>query len=50
MQLKYLLTIPNIYIFRSDDDGNVTLKYRPVIDHTLDNDECAWVPPAIRSY
>jgi len=34
----------------SDDDGNVTLKYRPVIDHTLDNEECAWVPPAIRSY
>jgi succinate dehydrogenase (ubiquinone) flavoprotein subunit len=34
----------------SDEGGNVTLKYRPVIDHTLNNEECAWVPPAIRSY
>lgn len=34
----------------SDESGNVDLKYRPVIDHTLDNEECASVPPAIRSY
>ncbi|KAF4522749.1 hypothetical protein B566_EDAN009294 [Ephemera danica] len=30
--------------------GKVTLKYRPVIDHTLDQAECATIPPAIRSY
>lgn len=29
--------------------GKVTIDYRPVIDHTLD-DECKTVPPAIRSY
>lgn len=34
----------------SDDKGNVELKYRPVIDDTLDSKECAWVPPAVRSY
>merc|ERR1711875_161958 len=34
----------------SDPSGKVTLKYRPVIDHTLDKEECATVPPAIRSY
>ena len=28
----------------------VELTYRPVIDHTLDDKECASVPPAIRSY
>ncbi|GFX81707.1 succinate dehydrogenase flavoprotein subunit, mitochondrial [Trichonephila clavipes] len=33
-----------------DDKGNVTLKYRPVIDETLDAKECKKVPPAIRSY
>lgn len=33
-----------------DDKGNVTLKYRPVIDETLDSKECKKVPPAIRSY
>lgn len=32
-----------------DDSGDVTIKYRPVIDHTLDN-EVDTVPPAIRSY
>jgi succinate dehydrogenase (ubiquinone) flavoprotein subunit len=26
------------------------LYYRPVIDHTLDQDDCATVPPAVRSY
>lgn len=31
------------------DDGDVELKYRPVIDQTLDN-EVETVPPAIRSY
>lgn len=31
------------------DTGDVTIDYRPVIDHTLDN-ECKTVPPAIRSY
>lgn len=30
--------------------GNVSIKYRPVIDTTLDSKECQWVPPAIRSY
>ncbi|KAK2726107.1 succinate dehydrogenase [ubiquinone] flavoprotein subunit, mitochondrial-like [Artemia franciscana] len=30
--------------------GKVDLKYRPVIDHTLDEEECKSVPPAIRSY
>ena len=34
----------------TDGNGETTLKYRPVIDHTLDKEECAWVPPAIRSY
>lgn len=29
--------------------GNVTIDYRPVIDETL-SEECATVPPAIRSY
>lgn len=33
-----------------DDAGNSKLDYRPVIDNTLDSKECAWVPPAIRSY
>jgi len=31
-------------------NGATTLQYRPVIDHTLDEKECKWVPPAIRSY
>ena len=31
-------------------NGETPLKYRPVIDHTLDKEECATVPPAIRSY
>ena len=31
-------------------DGQTTLTYRPVIDDTLDAKDCAWVPPAIRSY
>ncbi|XP_037080082.1 succinate dehydrogenase [ubiquinone] flavoprotein subunit, mitochondrial-like [Pollicipes pollicipes] len=30
--------------------GQVDLAYRPVIDETLDDRECATVPPAIRSY
>ena len=30
--------------------GKVSLEYRPVVDHTLDEKDCAWVPPAIRSY
>ena len=34
----------------ADEKNNVNLEYRPVIDHTLDEKECAWVPPAIRSY
>ena len=34
----------------ADAKNNVALEYRPVIDHTLDEKECAWVPPAIRSY
>lgn len=31
------------------NNGKVTIDYRPVIDHTL-SEECATVPPAIRSY
>jgi len=34
----------------TDTKGKTDLKYRPVIDHTLDAEECKWVPPAIRSY
>ena len=34
----------------TDANGVTTLTYRPVIDDTLDKEECAWVPPAIRSY
>ncbi|BES87482.1 succinate dehydrogenase [Nesidiocoris tenuis] len=30
--------------------GEVKISYRPVIDTTLDANECATVPPAIRSY
>jgi len=36
--------------FTNPDNGDTELKYRPVIDHTLDSAECQWVPPAIRSY
>merc|ERR1719475_12952 len=36
--------------FTDGDNGKTELKYRPVIDHTLDAEECKWVPPAIRSY
>merc|ERR1712213_173350 len=35
---------------KSDEQGQVALEYRPVIDHTLDAEECSWVPPAVRSY
>ena len=34
----------------SESDGSVKLDYRPVIDNTLDAQECAWVQPAVRSY
>jgi len=34
----------------TDEDGKTDLVYRPVINHTLDEEECAFVPPAIRSY
>ncbi|KAF6125519.1 hypothetical protein HJG60_009938 [Phyllostomus discolor] len=30
--------------------GKVSLEYRPVIDRTLNESDCATVPPAIRSY
>jgi len=33
-----------------DESGETKLDYRPVIDETLDAKDCAWVPPAIRSY
>merc|ERR1711988_638399 len=36
--------------FTDGDTGETDLKYRPVIDQTLDEAECKWVPPAIRSY
>ncbi|XP_032783661.1 succinate dehydrogenase [ubiquinone] flavoprotein subunit, mitochondrial [Daphnia magna] len=32
------------------EKGDVALKYRPVIDETLDEKECATVPPALRVY
>ncbi|EFX65067.1 hypothetical protein DAPPUDRAFT_117582 [Daphnia pulex] len=32
------------------EKGDVTLQYRPVIDETLDEKECASVPPALRLY
>merc|ERR1712136_379360 len=32
------------------DSGKVDLSYRPVIDETLDEKECATVPPALRVY
>uniref|UniRef100_A0A6M2DHZ1 Succinate dehydrogenase [ubiquinone] flavoprotein subunit, mitochondrial n=1 Tax=Xenopsylla cheopis TaxID=163159 RepID=A0A6M2DHZ1_XENCH len=41
---KHTLTTVNI------DTGDVKISYRPVIDKTLDDKECATVPPAIRSY
>ena len=34
----------------TDGTGQTDLEYRPVIDHTLDSQECETVPPAIRSY
>jgi len=34
----------------TDETGKTDLVYRPVIDDTLDKEECGWVPPAIRSY
>jgi len=34
----------------TDEAGKTDLVYRPVIDDTLDKEECGWVPPAIRSY
>merc|ERR1712059_82720 len=36
--------------FTDGETGATELKYRAVIDHTLDAEECKWVPPAIRSY
>jgi len=36
--------------YQDHETGKVTLSYRPVIDHTLDVDECSTVPPAVRSY
>ena len=32
------------------EKGDVTLPYRPVIDETLDEKECASVPPELRVY
>merc|ERR1719367_1048169 len=36
--------------FTDGDTGKTDLQYRGVIDNTLDEAECKWVPPAIRSY
>jgi succinate dehydrogenase (ubiquinone) flavoprotein subunit len=36
--------------FTNGETGETVLKYRPVINHTLDEKECKFVPPAIRSY
>ena len=30
--------------------SQVTLEYRPVVDSSLDEQACAAIPPAIRSY
>ena len=32
------------------EKGDVSIEYRPVVDNTLDKEECSWVPPAVRSY
>lgn len=32
------------------DTGKIKLLYRPVIDETLDQGDCATVPPRIRTY
>lgn len=34
----------------NESSGDVVIKYRPVNDNTLDENECKWVPPTIRSY
>jgi len=36
--------------YQDHKTGEVTLKYRPVIDYTLDDEECVTVPPAVRVY
>lgn len=36
--------------FQDPETGKCTLKYRPVIDDTLDTEECKTVPPVIRAY
>merc|ERR1719494_546584 len=36
--------------YQDPASGEVTLRYRPVIDETLDDKECITVPPAVRSY
>lgn len=36
--------------FMDPETGKVTLEYRPVIDKTLGEEECATVPPVIRAY
>lgn len=39
-----------IYLYPFILPSQVTLNYRPVIDETLDQKDCATVPPAVRSY
>ena len=39
-----------IYLYLFILPSQVTLNYRPVIDETLDQKDCATVPPAVRSY
>jgi len=39
-------TVTNVEV----QTGDVSLSYRPVIDETLDQNECKTVPPIIRSY
>lgn len=46
VQIKLLL----IYLYPFILPSQVTLNYRPVIDETLDQKDCATVPPAVRSY
>ena len=36
--------------YQNAETGETTLDYRPVIDITLDEEECKTVPPVIRAY
>ncbi|KAJ8020625.1 Succinate dehydrogenase [ubiquinone] flavoprotein subunit, mitochondrial [Holothuria leucospilota] len=36
--------------YQESESGKVSLDYRPVIDSTLNEEDCKMVPPAVRSY